>query len=270
MTNRPKSQIIHIVIIFILFSINGCEKATDSSDEDLDLSQITETGTGPSDFIGTIDASDWSPSSYSSVVFGSSFWIQKPSSGDTLYFGGRSSGDSASQSLKIYNWGSTDLSINLQVSSPFHTTMNSMIIHPSTLQSVSIYFILPDTSSMVYNGSLVLKYSALDSMIFMLKGYYISSGSGGGSVLPVSFSLSPPYPNPTDGQITFSFTVPHSIVALLKVVNNKNNTVAVIAQRNFTSGAQSISWNAYMPNGNYRVIFESSDYNSQGDIRVLK
>jgi hypothetical protein len=264
-------KIILFIIILILFSIYGCEKSTDSSGADLDLSKITATGpSGPNDFIGTIDASDWSPSSYSSVLFGSSFWIQKPSSGDTLYFGGQSTGDSTGHSLKIYNWGSTNLSINLQVSSPFHTSINSITILPSTLQSVAVYFILPDTSGTVYNSLLILKYSALDSIIFKLKGYRNSSVSGGVSVLPTTFTLSPAYPNPTDGWTTFSFAVPYSIVARLKVVNNKNSTVAVIAQGNYTAGAYSIHWDAYMPNGNYRVIFESSDFNSQGDIQVQK
>jgi hypothetical protein len=263
-------KIVLFIIILISISIYGCEKSTDSSGSDLDLSQITATGaSGPNDFIGTIDASDWSPSSYSSVLFGSSFWIQKPSTGDTLYFGGQSSGDSTGHSLKIYNWGSTNLSINFQVSSPFHTSINSITILPSTLQSVGVYFILPDTSSTIYNGSLVLKYSALDSIIFRLKGYRNSSGSVVESILP-SFSLLPAYPNPTNGWTTFHFTAPYNIVARLKVVNNKNSTVAVIAQGNYTAGAYSIHWNAYMPNGNYRVLFESNDFNSQGDIQVQK
>lgn len=101
-------------------------------------------------------------------------------------------------------------------------------------------------------------------------GYRISSGLGGGIVMSFSFSLSPAYPNPTDGWTTFNFTVPHNIVAHLKVVNNKNSIVAVIAQGNYTAGAYSIHWNAYMPNGNYRVLFESNDFNSQGDIQVQK
>jgi flagellar hook assembly protein FlgD len=88
--------------------------------------------------------------------------------------------------------------------------------------------------------------------------------------VPSNYSLAPAYPNPTDGQITFGFTVPQTIPAVLKVVNKKNEVVATIAQGNYVAGVHAISWNANLANDNYRVIFEAGNYTAQGDIQVLK
>jgi len=54
-------------------------------------------------------------------------------------------------------------------------------------------------------------------------------------LVPIDFSLAPAYPNPTDGQITFEFTVPQTINASLTLVNNRNEVMATIAQGNYLS-----------------------------------
>jgi hypothetical protein len=256
----------------MMFSISSCDKSVDPQTKELDLSKITATGTqGPDNFIGTIDLSDWDPSSYKSIVFGKSFWIQKYSSNDTLFFGGYSAGDTIDQSLKVYNWENTSLSIKLHSNNPHFSTPDSAVFQPLTLGSITISFILPDTANTVYNDIITLKYSAQDSLVLKIKGYRVSIGSGTVVVsLPNYFSLAPAYPNPTDGQITFVFTVPQTIDAALKIVNNRNEVVALVAQGNYRGGAHSISWNANLENGNYRVLFEAGNYTSQGDIRVLK
>jgi len=212
-----------------LFSISACNKSVDTQEE-LDLSQITVTGTqGPDDFIGNIDLSDWDPSSYSAIAFGKSFWIQKYSPNDTLYFGGVNSGDSINQSLKIYNWGNTNLTVKLQVNNPFFTAFDSIEIQPSMLGLINIYFILPDTNN-VYYSTLTLRCSTQDSVTLKLKGYRVSNGSGiVVDSLPNYFSLAPAHPNPTDGEIRFSFIAPERIDAVLKVVNKRNEVVATIA-----------------------------------------
>jgi len=111
MTNKHNKPIFYFLMIALFLCISGCDKSVDTTNQELDLSRITATGThGPGDFIGNIDPSDWAPSSYNAVVFGRSFWMQRNSSSDTLLFGGRSAGDSSSQSLKIFNWGNSVLS----------------------------------------------------------------------------------------------------------------------------------------------------------------
>jgi hypothetical protein len=272
MKNKHNALIFYFIIFSMLFAISGCDKSVDNQNQELDLSQITATGTqGPHDFIGNIDLSDWSPSNYNAVVFGKSFWIQRYSSSDTLYFGGRLSGDSSSQSLKIYNWGNTNLSVKLQLSDPFFSTHDSVAIQPSASRLIDLYFLLPDTSNTVYNGIVTLRFSTQDSMILKLRGSRVGHDTGRVVViLPIDFSLAPAYPNPTDGQITFEFTMPQRMDALLKAVNKKNEVVATIAQGNYAAGVYKVSWNANLANGNYRVIFQAGNYISKGDIQVLR
>lgn len=271
MRTRHNAPTCFFMVCTMLLSISGCERSVETQNE-LDLSQITATGAqGPGDFTGNIDVSDWSPSSYRAIVFGSSFWLHRDSSSDTLFFGGRSAGDSSSQSLKIYNWGNSVLSVKLQPGNPFLVTYDSVDIQPSTSGGMSLYFIQPDTSSTVYHSKLTLRFSTQDSMIFQLRGSRVRPDTGGVvSVVPREFALAPAYPNPTDGEIRFQFAVPQAIDAVLRVVNMKNEVVATIAQGNQVAGVHVVSWNANLANGYYRVIFQAGSYTSKGDIRVLR
>jgi hypothetical protein len=261
------------IIISLLFFISGCSKSIDTQTQELDLSKITATGTeGPQDFIGTIDTSDWSPSYYDAIVFGKSFWIQKPTLSDTLFFGGRLAGDTDSQSLRIYNSGGTTLSITSHLQGPFFLGSDSLQIQPASLGMISIYFILPDTTNVVHSGTLLLNCSTGDSVKLKLQGNHTPSG-GGGPVdvgTPVNFSFPPAYPNPTNGPITFEFSVPQTINALLKVVNKESELVTVLAQDNYVSGVHILNWNVNLANGNYRVIFQAGSYVAHGDIKISR
>ncbi len=272
MSNKHISLVFFFIMLSMMFYISGCDKSVDPQNKELDLSKITATGAqGPQDFIGNIDISDWDPSSYSSVIFAKSFWIQKYSSSDTLYFGGFLTGDIISQSLKIYNWDNASISIKLNSNNPHFSMPDSVEIQPSNLGYINISFILPDTTNTVYNDIITLKYSAQDSIVLKIKGYRVSYGSGPVVVsLPTSFSLEPAFPNPADGHMIFSFTVPQTIGAVLKVVNKKNEEVAIIAQGSYAAGIHTVSWNANLANDNYRVIFEAGNYTSQGDVQISR
>jgi hypothetical protein len=272
MTHKQIAQKFYFMIISVLLLVYGCDKSVDTKNEELDLSQITATGTeSPNDFIGNIDLTDWAPSNYYTISFGKSFWIQRSSLSDTLYFGGLLQGDSSSQSLKIYNRGNTNLSVKLQLSAPFFAEHDSVIIQPSTLERITLYFILPDTTNTVFNGTVALQFSSQDTMKLKLRGTRVKPDTGGVvSILPTEFSLAPAYPNPTDGEIRFTFAVPQRIDAVLNVVNKNNEIVATVAQGNYAAGVHIVSWNANLANGNYRLIFQSGNYISKGDIQVLK
>jgi hypothetical protein len=271
MTSKHNAQILCLTLCWLLTSISGCSKSVDPQDQELDLSKITATGTlGPGDFIGNIDLSDWSPSSYSTIVFGSSFWMQKQSI-DTLYFYGQFSGDSASSSQKIYNYGNADLQCSLSLSYPFSTTTASLTIQPKRIEFANIWFVLPDTTNTVYNRNVLMRFSTGDSIVLKLKGSRESYDSGAVVVtLPKNFSLAPAYPNPTNGHITFVFSVPQRTDAVLNLVNKKNEVVATVAQGNYVPGVHFVSWNANLANGNYRAVFQAGDYISSGDIQILK
>lgn len=272
MTNKQIAQIFYFITASTLLFIYGCEKSIDTKNEELDLSQITATGTeGPIDFIGNIDLTDWTPSNYYAISFGKSFWMQRTSSSDTLYFGGRLSGDRSSQSLKIYNRGNTTLSVKLQLDAPFFTEQDSINIPPLMLERINFYFILPDTTNTVYNNTVVLKFSSLDTISLKLQGIRYKPDTGSVvEILPTDFSLAPAYPNPTDGAIRFMFSLPQNTNAVLNIVNKKNEIVATVAQGNYTAGVYAVSWNANLANGNYRAIFRAGNYTVKGDIQVLK
>ncbi len=226
---------------------------------------------GPDDFIGTIDRSDWASSSYNAIVFGKTFWIRKPSSNDTLYFGGRSAGDSIAQSLRIYNEGSEPLSVSAWPGHPFRTSVDSVEIQPSMLGSIEIFFILPDTSGAIFNSTLTLRFSTQDSVILHLKGYRTAPDTGEVVInAPAVHSFPPAYPNPTDGQITFLFTVPQTSDVMLTVVDKQNKVLDTIAQGSYIAGTHSVSWQAALPNGNYRALLRGSNFASQGDIQISK
>jgi hypothetical protein len=272
MKNKLRTPILYFMMFTMLLFIHGCDKSVNIQNQELDLSQITETGTeGPYDFIGNIDLTDWSPTNYNNIVFGSSYWIRKPSSSDTLYFSGLLSGDSSGQSLKIYNWGNTPLSVKLQLSNPFFATHDSVVIQPSMLGSIDLYFLLPDTTNTVHNGTVTIRFSTQDSIILKLMGTRARHDTGSVvEILPPDFFLAPAYPNPTNGEIRFEYAVPLRVDVVLRVVNKKNEVVATLAQGNRAAGVYIVSWNANVANDNYRVIFQAGNYTSKGDIRVLR
>jgi hypothetical protein len=273
MTHKRSTPLFCFIVASLLSFVSGCDKSSDTQNQDVDLSQITVTGKeGPADFLGNIDVTDWDPSSYRTIFFGKSFWIQKSSLSDTLLFAGRSAGDTISQSLKIYNSGSTNLSIRLELQSPFFAGYDSIEIHSSSLEMARIYFILPDSTNTVHNGTLALRCSTQDSVFLELHGYHVQAGSHDSVVvsLPNYFSFAPAYPNPTDGEIRFTFTVPQRTDGVLQVVNKKNELVATIAQGNYVAGVHIVDWNANVANGNYRVVFQSGNYTSHGDIHISK
>lgn len=270
---RQRLALIAFPLLFaLLCCLPSCDTSTDPKSQDLDLSQITETGVqGPGDFIGNIDLSDWTLSSYNSIVFRRSFWIQKYSASDTLFFGGRSSGDSIGQSLKVYNAGNATLMVTLHPPSPFFAMRDSVVIPPLTLGKIGIYFILPDTSNTVHSGAVTLRCSTQDSVVLKLQGYRVRPDTGGVVVSgPTSFSLLPAYPNPTDGEIRFEFAVPETTDVALWIVNKKNEVVGTIAQGIYRAGLYSVSWNANLSNGTYRAVFRAGSYTSKGDIQVLR
>lgn len=258
-----------LAIIFIA----SCNKSVDPHNQLLDLSQITQTGTsGPGDFIGTIDRSDWSPSSYNTVVFGSSFWLQKSSQNDTLSFGGQHAGDSSIQSLKVYSWGTSSLLIRMQLTtSAFFTTLDSITIPPAVLRTIDVSFVLPDTTDALHSSTLIMATSTHDTLALHLTGRRVRSDTGGVVVtIPRTFSFFPAFPNPTDGEIKFEFAVPQNLSGVLKVVNENNEILGIINQGNYLAGLHVVLWNSTLPNGNYRVILQAGSYVSQGDIQVLR
>ena len=274
MTKHYVIQVFQFILISLILSISGCDKSVDTQIPDLDLSKITETAESPQDFVGSIDRSDWSASNYNSVVFRPSFWVQKSSVTDTLGFWAMSAGDTVRQSLKIYNSGTTDLRMSSRLQTPFFLSNDSVQIQPSSLGSLGIFFILPDTTSTIHESTLILRCSTGDSVVLNLSGMRSRSGSGGPvpvNGLPLFPSLAPAYPNPTDGQITFEFAIPDSTSVVLKIVNSRNELKTIIAQRMYDEGGMyEFSWNANLANGNYRVVFQAGNFTSHGDIKIMR
>ncbi len=271
-THKPIAPLFFFIIASALFSISGCHQSTDTQSQDLDLSQITVTGTqGPGDFLGNIDVSDWDSSSYDQILFRKPFWIQKASLSDSLSFGGRAAGDTSSQELRIYNRSNKNLSVTPQLQGSFFADQDSLQILPASLGRINISFVLPDTTTTVHNGVLTLHFSTGDSIQLILQGARTRSVDSAVSVgMPVHFALAPAYPNPTDGEIRFEFSLPRATNAVLRVVNKKNELVTVIAQGNYMAGVHQVSWNVNLANGNYRVVFDAGTYVSTGDIQVSR
>ena len=81
-----------------------------------------------------------------------------------------------------------------------------------------------------------------------------------GAHIPYAITISPAYPNPSDGSITIDFSNEVSTELSIHIIDNEGNTVDMLLLDEFISaGNYEYKWNLNIDDGIYRIIFESED-----------
>lgn len=106
---------------------------------------------------------------------------------------------------------------------------------------------------------------------------HVSGGVPSGP--PTQFCFGPAYPNPSNGQVALTFTVPRASVASITVYGQKHGphsafVVRTLADQTFAAGAFTFFWDgnddqgARVPPGLYRAVLTTPDGTICGDIEL--
>jgi hypothetical protein len=267
-------KIISLIIVFCLgIMMFQCKSILEPIPSDQTVGGITETGNNPTDYLGSIDLTDWDPSFYQHLTIRENFWIDRALT-DTI-----SASANYNNPVKIHNLSQSDLCIKIIVSSPFMCSQDSITILSDQTATVNISI---DTNAV---GQDTLKYDHIiftiagnDQLQFVL-GWRKPSHSGGVvevSIIPPRNLLFPAYPNPADGYIILEFSLKEKQFAILRVLDYTLRPMDTLLQNVFNAGMHSYRWlstkeerNKY-PSGLYRIVFETDHYTRFGDILLQK
>lgn len=90
-------------------------------------------------------------------------------------------------------------------------------------------------------------------------------------VIPVTYSLSQNYPNPFNPSTTFNITLPKTNKVSVKIYDILGRLVDTIADKEFTAGRHTLTWNAKgMASGVYYVNMRSGSFTQTRNIILLK
>jgi len=90
-------------------------------------------------------------------------------------------------------------------------------------------------------------------------------------VLPITYNLSNPYPNPFNPNTTIEFFVPNSKLVTVKVYDIIGDEINTIINNELFSGNHTINWNgSNEPNGVYFIIMESGRFMDMKKVILLK
>jgi hypothetical protein len=243
-----------------------CHHADEPNKSEVSVSGITETGSsGPYNFIGNIDFSDWDPSSYSHLTINKNYWIDIAPT-DTLSIG---------SSLRIHNLLSTSMSIQIQISSKFTCTANNISLSTSETKALGVGLdsvaIGTDT---VANGTITIIFSSSEQLNYAIHWNKPKQGHGGvvHVASPTINCLYPAYPNPAEGSITIAYSINTAGLVQMFVLNDKLQTIDTIINSYQVAGSHAYTWltttqqRAKYSSGIYRICLQAGSYKCSGDI----
>jgi hypothetical protein len=89
--------------------------------------------------------------------------------------------------------------------------------------------------------------------------------------MPLSFSLSPAYPNPFNPLTRIRFTVPEMTEVNLSVYDLKGKLIDQLVNKTFGPGTHVQSWDAqFLPSGVYFLVMESSSFSTSQKLILMK
>ena len=88
---------------------------------------------------------------------------------------------------------------------------------------------------------------------------------------PLSFSLSPAYPNPFNPVTQIRFTVPEMTKVNLSVYDVQGILIDKLVHRTFEPGAHIRNWNAqFFPSGVYFLVMEAGSFSYSQKLILMK
>lgn len=102
----------------------------------------------------------------------------------------------------------------------------------------------------------------------------LSKRSGDDASVPFGTTITPAYPNPSDGSITINFSNEISTPLSIYIIDKEGNTVDMLLLNEFISaGNHQYNWNLNIDDGIYRIIFESENeegFYCYGDVCICQ
>lgn len=259
-----KRHLINLFFGLFLFFLS-CGQSTEP---DIHISSITETDEA-GNFVGNIDTTDWSPSSYDNVYFGKNIWIYP---NEIILFSPDSIGQILSKDISIFSFSDSKVDIYSSVSSPFSCVPETLTLDKNQLSKLSIKYLTNDSAT--HYGNLIIKSSDGDNYENIIQTTYKSEGGGDIVTSPLTYKILPAYPNPAIHVINFKFTIPKTDKVSLIIKDNSNNIIKKVLQdKVLSAGSHLVQWDFSTDNissGFYRVIFKSGDFSESGDIKIIK
>jgi hypothetical protein len=89
--------------------------------------------------------------------------------------------------------------------------------------------------------------------------------------LPQAFSLSPPYPNPFNAQVTIEYALPNEAAVLLSLFDIQGRKVATLTEGTKPAGFHRLIWDAKeMPSGMYFVRLKAGEFTETRKMTLVK
>ncbi|MBM2841397.1 MAG: hypothetical protein HW412_1925 [Bacteroidetes bacterium] len=99
----------------------------------------------------------------------------------------------------------------------------------------------------------------------------VSTGVAGEGSLPISFSLAQNFPNPFNPTTTISFTIAHSSLAVLKVLDVLGREVASLVNETKAAGSHTVNWDASnLASGVYFFRLSAGSYTATRKLLLLR
>jgi hypothetical protein len=90
-------------------------------------------------------------------------------------------------------------------------------------------------------------------------------------IIPLSFSLSPAYPNPFNPLTRIRFSVPEMTEVNLSVYDLKGKLIDKLVNKTFEPGTHVQSWDAqFFPSGVYFLVMKSSSFSTSQKLILMK
>ena len=256
-------SIIIVSIALIISFIYSCKTSTEPDDK---YRGITETDMNGK-FIGNIDSTDWSPSSYDEVYLGDGFWIYPNSK---IYLCANDIGQNIQTELNLYNFSKSSISATCLINDPFICEQENIILKSYELKKIIVKYNVSDSLS--YLESLHFNFSNNDKYSVPIKVTY--SGIHALTRVPLTFSFLPAFPNPSSGLMIFKFTIPKSESVKLYLKENSGSIIkTIIDNETLPAGTHEILYNLKEKNikpGIYRAYLKTENFSEVGDIQIIE
>jgi hypothetical protein len=164
--------------------------------------------------------------------------------------------DIAIQNDRVFAAYDTSGVLALNISDPTHPTLEASFDTPGTATGLALigeYVYVAD-----YKSLLILRYGE-------------SQGAFEEIILPSAFSLSPPYPNPFNAQVTIEYALPNEAAVSLFVFDIQGRKVATLTEGTKPAGYHRMIWDAKgMPSGLYFVRLTAGEFVNTKKMTLVK
>ncbi len=164
---------------------------------------------------------------------------------DRVQFDSVRIGEDSTMQVSLQNVGDGTLTVTeffVEGNSFYGPEWSAQEIEPNSLLQVEVRF--APTELHRHQGYIMIYSNAVTSPDSIpMEGFGIENLSADDNPLPLAFELKPLYPNPFNGAVNVSFTLPHASEMTLRVYDVLGRKVGVIANGVKQAGLHSTQWN---------------------------